>query len=90
VARCGFHKKHAGTHYAKVVFSHLVLSAGHVVYSGASKVQNVNVVCFILGWDVCGFPKKHNGSHYAELMDLRVKQCILVCAGCKMSMHYLS
>jgi hypothetical protein len=30
-------KKCAGTPYAELVFLHLVVSAGHVVYSGASR-----------------------------------------------------
>jgi hypothetical protein len=30
-AGCGFHNKHVGTHYAKLVFLHLIGSAGHVV-----------------------------------------------------------
>jgi hypothetical protein len=37
-ALCGFHKKHAGTHYAEIVFMHLVGSMNHVVHSGASRV----------------------------------------------------
>jgi hypothetical protein len=34
-ARCGFQKKRAGTHYAKLVFLHPIGSAGHVVHSNA-------------------------------------------------------
>jgi hypothetical protein len=35
-ARCRFHKKHARTRYAELVFFHPVGSAGHVVHSGKS------------------------------------------------------
>jgi hypothetical protein len=35
--RYGFDKKRFRTHYAKLIFLHLVLSAGHVVHSGASE-----------------------------------------------------
>jgi hypothetical protein len=34
-AQCGFHKKHAGTHYAELLFLYLVGSADYVVHSGA-------------------------------------------------------
>jgi hypothetical protein len=34
--RYGFHKKQVGTRYNKLVFFHLMQSAGHVVHSGAS------------------------------------------------------
>jgi hypothetical protein len=37
----------AGTHYAKLVFLHLVGSAGHVMHSGASRVRKVDVVFFM-------------------------------------------
>jgi hypothetical protein len=33
---CCFNKKRAGTRYAELVFLHLVVSAGHIVDSGAS------------------------------------------------------
>jgi hypothetical protein len=35
-AQYGFHKKCAGTHYAKLVFLHLVGSVGYVLHSDAS------------------------------------------------------
>jgi hypothetical protein len=34
--RYKFHKKHSGTRYTKLVFLHLVGSAGHIVHFGAS------------------------------------------------------
>jgi hypothetical protein len=41
-ARCGFHKKRAGTHYAKHVFLYLVRFAGHVVHYGALEERIVD------------------------------------------------
>jgi hypothetical protein len=35
-ARCGFHKKRAGTHYAKLVFLQTVGYAGHIVHFSSS------------------------------------------------------
>jgi hypothetical protein len=36
-ARCSFHKKRAGAHYAELVFLHPVGYVGHVVHFGASE-----------------------------------------------------
>jgi hypothetical protein len=47
--RCSFHKKHAGTCYAELVFLHHVGSVDHVVHSGASGAQNVNTLFFMHG-----------------------------------------
>jgi hypothetical protein len=44
--------------------------AGHVVHSGASGVQNVITLCFMLRWDQYGFDKKCARTCYAELVFL--------------------
>jgi hypothetical protein len=46
--RYGFHKKHAGTRYAELVFLHPMGSAGHIVHSGHETSTHY---CFMLGWD---------------------------------------
>jgi hypothetical protein len=48
---CGFHKKHVGARYVKLVFLHPVGSVGHVAHSGASGMQNIDVLFFMLRWD---------------------------------------
>jgi hypothetical protein len=47
-------------------------SAGHIVHSGASDVQNVDAQFFMLGWDRYGFHKMCAGTRYAELMFLHL------------------
>jgi hypothetical protein len=49
-------------------FLHPVGSAGHVVHSGVSEPQNVDVLFFMLAWDRYGFHKKQIGRHYLELV----------------------
>jgi hypothetical protein len=66
----GFNKNRNGTCYTVLVFLHPVLSAGHVMHSGASEVQNIIALFFMLGWDWFGFNKKHVGTCYAELVFL--------------------
>jgi hypothetical protein len=53
--RCSFHKKSVGVRYAELVFLHLVGSAGHVLYSNASRPRNIDVLFFMFGWDWCIF-----------------------------------
>jgi hypothetical protein len=42
-------------------------SMGHIVRSGASRVQNANALFFIPGWARRGSHKKHIGTRYAVL-----------------------
>jgi hypothetical protein len=59
-----------GLHHAELVFLHPVGSAGHVVHLGASEVQNVNALFFMVGWGLYGFDKKRAGTRYADLVFL--------------------
>jgi hypothetical protein len=43
---------------------------GHVVYSGASKAQNVDALFFMLGCSQCDFHKKRTRTHYNEIVFL--------------------
>jgi hypothetical protein len=65
-----FHKKRDGTRQEKLVYMHLVGSAGHVVHSVASGVQNIDALFFMLGWHQYGFHKKRARTRYVELVFL--------------------
>jgi hypothetical protein len=67
-ARCGFHKNRAVTRYAELVFLHLVGSADHVVNPGASGLENIDALIFIIRWDRYGFDKKRAQTCYTELV----------------------
>jgi hypothetical protein len=56
-----FHKKHARTRYAKIMFLHPVGSVGHVVHSGAFGLQNIDTLFVMLGWDRYRFNKNASG-----------------------------
>jgi hypothetical protein len=45
-------------------------SVGYVVHSGASGMQNVDELFFMLGWDRYGLHKNHVRTRYAELVFL--------------------
>jgi hypothetical protein len=52
--------------YAKLVFLHLVGSAGHSVHFGAPRAQNVDALFFMLGWDQYEFDKQRAKTCYAK------------------------
>jgi hypothetical protein len=94
-ARCGFHKNHAGTRYAELVFLHPVGYTGHVEHTGKYGAQKVDTLFFMLGWARCSFHKKYAKARYTELlflhpMGLRVTKCILMCLVRETSTHYFS
>jgi hypothetical protein len=53
----GFHIKHTGTRYPKLVFLYPVVSVGHVLLFGAFEPLNEIALFFMLGWDRYGFDK---------------------------------
>jgi hypothetical protein len=69
-AGCGFHKKHARTRYAKLVFLHPVGYAGHIVHSCASGARNVDALFLMLRFTQCSFNKKRAETRYAKLVFL--------------------
>jgi hypothetical protein len=48
-AWCGFRKKRIGTHYAKLVSLHPVVSVGHLVNFCVSRPQNIDTQFCMLG-----------------------------------------
>jgi hypothetical protein len=52
------------------MFFHSVGSAGHVVHSGVSRVQNINALFFMLGWAWCVLHKKCAETRYVDLVFL--------------------
>jgi hypothetical protein len=66
--QCGFHKKHARTRYAKLMFWHPEGFAGNVMYSAASGPLNIDSLFFTLGKAQCGCHKKHARIRYFELV----------------------
>jgi hypothetical protein len=60
------------THYAELMFLHLVGSAGDVVHSGASRARNVNTLFSMLGSVWCRSHKKCIGTHPTDLMFLNL------------------
>jgi hypothetical protein len=66
----GYHKKRVKTHYAELVFLHLLGSAGHAVHFGGSGAQNVDAHYLMLRWARYGNHRKHVGTRYAKLVIL--------------------
>jgi hypothetical protein len=58
------------TNYTELMFFHPVGSRGHVVHFGASGVQNIDALFFLLGWTWCGFHKELVGTRYTEVVFL--------------------
>jgi hypothetical protein len=71
-ARCGLHKKRAGTPYGELVFLHPLRSAGHVVYYGTPGQQNGDSLFLMLRWARCGFHKRRAETCYFELVFLHL------------------
>jgi hypothetical protein len=65
-AQCTSRKNHTKTHYAELVFLHLVRSAAHVVRSGVFRALNVDTLFFMLGWARCGSQRIPVWSCYGE------------------------
>jgi hypothetical protein len=61
-----------GTRYAKLVFLHPVGYAGHIVQSRACSMNNVDVLFFMLWWDLYGCHKTSNETRCAKLAFLHL------------------
>jgi hypothetical protein len=71
-AQWGFHKKHAGTCYAELLFLNPVESVGHKVHSCASGLQNIDALFLMLKRARCGFHKKRVKTRYVKLVFLHL------------------
>jgi hypothetical protein len=69
-AWCGFHKRHIGTRYTKVLFLRLVGSAGHVMHSGALRARKSTHYFSCSGGPGAVSIKKRSGTCYVELLCL--------------------
>jgi hypothetical protein len=67
-ARCSFHEKCTGTHYAELMILHPMGFAGHVVHSVAFGLQNIDALFFMLGWGQYGFHEKRVGTRYVKFV----------------------
>jgi hypothetical protein len=54
------------------MFLHPMGTAGHVVHSGASGVQNIDALFFMLRWAQCGFHNEHAGTRFTKLVFLHL------------------
>jgi hypothetical protein len=94
-ARCGSHKRCAGTRYAELVFLYPARFGGHIACSGASGVQNVDALFLMLWWARVG-PTRSVPGHVTPYMcccilcDLEVAQCVPGRLGREMPMHHFS
>jgi hypothetical protein len=66
------HTKLIVTCYAELVFLNPGESAGHVVHSSVSGVQNINTLYFMLRWARCSFHKKRAETYCTKLVFLHL------------------
>jgi hypothetical protein len=57
---------------SNLCFLHPVGSAGHVVHSSASGLQNIDTIFFVLWWAQCGFHKKCTKTCYTKVVFLNL------------------
>jgi hypothetical protein len=88
------HKKSTVTPYTKLVVFHLVVSAGHVVQSDASGLQNVDALSFSCsgGTGVVSINSvpEHVTPNLCFCIRCDLTYCIPMHPGCETSTHYLS